>query len=61
MIPNGIANDGETAARKAFLAGVDIDMESNLYREYVLVKSGKVRGAQLDESVRRGYKTRSGQ
>jgi len=61
MIPNGIANDGETAARKAFLAGVDIDMESYRYREYLLVKSGKVREAQLDESVRRGYKTRSGQ
>ena len=38
-----------------------IDMDSNLYREYLLVKSGKVRGAQLDESVHRGYKTRSGQ
>lgn len=61
MIPNGIANDGETADRKAFLAGVDIDMESNLYCEYLLVKSGKVRETQLDESVRRGYKTRSGQ
>jgi len=36
-------------------------MESNLYREYLLVKSGKVRGAQLDESVHRGYKIRSGQ
>jgi hypothetical protein len=33
---------------------VDIDMESSLYREYLLVKSGKVRKAQLDESVRRG-------
>jgi hypothetical protein len=27
----------------------------------MMVKSGKVREAQLDESVRRGYKTRSGQ
>jgi hypothetical protein len=40
---------------------VAIDIESNPYREYLLVKSGKVREAQLDESVRRGYKTRSGQ
>ena len=54
LIPHGIANDGETAARKAFLAGVDMDMESNLYHEYLvgLVKSGKVSQAQLDESVR---------
>lgn len=56
MIPNRIANGGETAARKAFLAGVDIGMQSNLYREYLLAKSGKVREAQLNESVRRGYK-----
>jgi hypothetical protein len=52
MIPNGIANDGETADRKAFLAVADSDMEGNLYREYLLVKKGKVREAQLDESVR---------
>jgi hypothetical protein len=50
MIPNGIANDGETADRKAFLAGMDIDMESNLYREYLLVKSAR--------SVKRGSMNR---
>jgi hypothetical protein len=31
-------------------------MESKLCREYLLVKSGKVREARLDESVRRRYK-----
>src|SRR5580700_7800419 len=31
LIPHGIANDGATAARKAFLAGVDMDMVSSLY------------------------------
>src|SRR2546429_4593412 len=30
---HGIANDGATAARKAFLGGVDMDMASSLYHE----------------------------
>src|SRR5206468_12040841 len=33
LIAHGIANDGATAARKAFLAGVDMDMVSSLYHE----------------------------
>ena len=55
LIQHGIANDGKTAAWKAFTAGVDMDMESNLYHENLadLVKSGKVTQAQLDEAVRR--------
>jgi beta-glucosidase len=55
LIQHGIANDGKTAAWKAFTAGVDMDMESNLYHEHMLelVKSGKVTQAQLDEAVRR--------
>jgi beta-glucosidase len=55
LIPHGIANDGKTAAWKAFTAGVDMDMESNLYHEHLadLVKSGKVTRAQLNEAVRR--------
>jgi beta-glucosidase len=55
LIAHGIANDGKTAALKALTAGVDMDMESNLYHEHLveLVKSGKVSGAQLDEAVRR--------
>jgi len=54
LIPHGIANDGVSATRKAFLAGVDMDMESNFYHEHLLglVKSGKVSEAQLDDSVR---------
>src|SRR5579859_5605671 len=31
LVAHGIANDGPTAARKAFLAGVDMDMVSSLY------------------------------
>jgi beta-glucosidase len=55
LIPHGIANDGATAAFKAFAAGVDMDMESNLYHEHLvdLVNAGKVSEAQVDEAVRR--------
>jgi len=55
LIAHGIANDGATAARKAFLAGVDMDMVSSLYHENLaqLVRSGQVPEAALDESVRR--------
>ena len=51
---HGIANDGATAARKALMAGVDMDMESNLYHDHLvsLVKAGKIPQAQIDESVR---------
>lgn len=54
LIPHGIANDGETAARKAFLAGVDMDMVSSLYHDHLaqLVKSGIAAQAELDEAVR---------
>ena len=55
LIPHGIANDGATAARKAFLAGVDVDMASSLYHDNMakLVKSGEVPQATVDEAVRR--------
>jgi beta-glucosidase len=54
LIPHGIANDGATAARKAFLAGVDMDMVSSLYHENLqqIVKSGQATQADLDEAVR---------
>jgi beta-glucosidase len=54
LIPHGIANDGATAARKAFNAGVDMDMESDLYHSHLadLVKSGQVSQARLDDAVR---------
>ena len=55
LINHGIANDGVTAARKAFLAGVDMDMVSSLYHDHMaqLVRSGEVPEAAVDESVRR--------
>ena len=55
IMAHGIALDGATAARKAFLAGVDMDMQSNLYHKHMLdlVKSGQVSQARIDEAVRR--------
>ncbi len=52
---HGIANDGATAALKALMAGVDMDMESNLYHDHLvdLVHAGKIPEAQIDEAVRR--------
>ena len=54
LIAHGIANDGATAARKAFLAGVDMDMVSSLYHDNLvkLVRSGDVPEAAIDEAVR---------
>ncbi len=34
LIPHGIANDPATAARKAFLAGVEMDMVSSFYHDH---------------------------
>jgi beta-glucosidase len=55
MIAAGYAKDGRDAARLAFLAGVDMSMQSGLYRQHLpgLVRSGAVPQAKLDESVRR--------
>src|ERR1700730_3821358 len=54
LIAHGIANDGATAARKAFLAGVDMDMVSSLYHDHLaeFVHSGQVSQADVDEAVR---------
>jgi beta-glucosidase len=55
MILAGYAKDGRDAARIALLAGVDMSMQSGLYRKYLpdLVRSGNVPEATLNESVRR--------
>ncbi len=54
LVAHGVANDEATAAWKALAAGVDMDMESNLYHEHLLdiVKAGKISEAQVDEAVR---------
>ena len=55
MIKHGYAKDGRDAARLAFLAGVDMSMQSGLYRQYLpdLVRSGEVPEETLNTSVRR--------
>jgi beta-glucosidase len=55
VMAHGVAIDGAAAARKAFLAGVDMDMVSNLYHRNMmqLVQSGQVPQAEIDEAVRR--------
>lgn len=55
MILHGFAKDGRDAARLAFLAGVDMSMQSGLYRQHLpdLVSKDEVPQAQLDQSVRR--------
>lgn len=55
LVAHGIAADDATAARKAFLAGVDMDMASSLYHDHLaeLVGSGVVPKANIDEGVRR--------
>src|SRR4051795_8342376 len=54
MIAAGYAKDGRDAARLALLAGVDMSMQSGLYRKHLpgLVRGGEVPQAQLDQSVR---------
>ena len=54
LIPHSIAADGATAARKAFLAGVDMDMVSSLYHDHLqqIVSSGQATQAELEDAVR---------
>jgi len=52
---HGIAQDAATAAQKALLAGVDVDMMSHYYDTELpaLIRSGKVPMEAVDEAVRR--------
>lgn len=55
MIAHGYAKDGRDAAKLAFLAGVDMSMQSGLYRQHLpdLVRAGEVPEETLNTSVRR--------
>ncbi len=55
LMAQGVANDPTTAAKKAILAGVDMDMQSGLYGRFLigLVRSGKIPEPVVDEAVRR--------
>ena len=52
---NHSIGDGPTVARKALEAGVDMDMEGNLYGNVIAaqVRSGKIPESVVDEAVRR--------
>ena len=52
---NHSIGDGPTVARKALEAGVDMDMEGNLYGTVIApqVRSGKIPESVIDEAVRR--------
>lgn len=55
MIAHGFARDAREATKLAFLAGVDMSMQSGFYRMHLpdLVRGGEVPQARLDVSVRR--------
>lgn len=55
MIAHGFCEDGSEAAKKAILAGVDIDMVSDSYCGHLaeLVRSGEVEEKMVDEAVLR--------
>lgn len=61
LIAHGFAKDGRDAARLAFLAGVDMSMQSGLYRKHLpeLVRSGEVPEARVNLSVRRVLATKA--
>jgi beta-glucosidase len=52
---HGIARDDAEAARKALIAGIDVDMMGNVYHRHLAaeVKAGRVPMRVLDEAVRR--------
>jgi beta-glucosidase len=55
LIGHGFAADAREATRLAFMAGVDMSMQSGFYMQHLppLVASGEVPMARLDEAVRR--------
>jgi beta-glucosidase len=60
LINHGVAADGAEAARKAILAGVDMDMMGQLYIKHLPdeVQAGRVSESVIDESVRRVLRTK---
>lgn len=55
LMNHGVASTGAIAARKALTSGVDMDMESDLYRTKLhdLVTSGQLSPLVIDEAARR--------
>jgi len=55
LIPHGVAADSADAGRLAINAGVDMDMQGNIYDKFLagLVKQGKVSVKTINEAVKR--------
>lgn len=55
LMPHGVASDSSNAGRLALNAGVDMDMQSGVYMNYVeaLVKEGKIDESVVNRAVRR--------
>jgi beta-glucosidase len=55
MVNHGIVSNEEEAGALALNAGVDMDMQGEIYFKYLekLVKSGQIKEKQIDEAVRR--------
>ncbi|HYF53971.1 MAG TPA: glycoside hydrolase family 3 C-terminal domain-containing protein, partial [Salinarimonas sp.] len=55
LMAHGVAADGAEAARRALLAGVDMDMESGLFLRHLPdeIAAGRVPPARIDEAARR--------
>lgn len=55
LLNHSIASDGATVARKALTAGLDMDMEGDLYRTRLIaqVRTGTIPEPVVDEAVRR--------
>jgi len=61
LVAHGYAEDARDATRRAFLAGMDMSMQSGFYADHLpgLVESGEVPVAVLDEAVRRVLSVKS--
>lgn len=61
LVDHGFAEDDRDAARIAMLAGVDMSMNSGIYRAHLpgLVESGEVPVERLDQAVRRVLSTKA--
>lgn len=55
MVPHGIVENNKDAVEMAFNAGVDMDLQGEVYSKYLieLIKEGKVSEEQLNTTVRR--------
>lgn len=62
LVKHGVARDGAEAARKALLAGVDMDMTSGLFLRHLPaeVRAGRVPEGAVDAAVRRVLRLKFG-